>query len=119
METGSDCCELLLSAYTSSRRRRRLPPHAGPSGTGKERLEAQTCPAAYRSLFDSCYSSLYCTAMLSTLEPVVTVLLATWIFDERLNPIVMFGGTLILVAVILLTRGELEKKPSPRTSLVE
>jgi drug/metabolite transporter (DMT)-like permease len=58
-------------------------------------------------------------AMLSTLEPVVTVLLATWIFDERLNPIVMFGGTLILVAVILLTRGELEKKPSPRTSLVE
>lgn len=58
-------------------------------------------------------------AMLSTLEPVVTVLLATWIFDERLNPIVMFGGTLILFAVILLTRGELEKKPSPRTSLVE
>ena len=58
-------------------------------------------------------------AMLSTLEPVVTVLLATWIFDERLNPIVMFGGTLILVAVILLTRGDLEKKPSPETSLVE
>jgi drug/metabolite transporter (DMT)-like permease len=58
-------------------------------------------------------------AMLSTLEPVVTVLLATWIFGERLNPIVMFGGTLILVAVILLTRGELERKPSPRTSLVE
>ena len=58
-------------------------------------------------------------AMLSTLEPVVTVLLATWIFDERLNPIVMFGGTLILFAVILLTRGELEKKPSPRPSLVE
>jgi drug/metabolite transporter (DMT)-like permease len=58
-------------------------------------------------------------AMLSTLEPVVTVLLATWIFDEHLNPIVMFGGTLILVAVILLTGGELEKKPSPRTSLVE
>ena len=58
-------------------------------------------------------------AMLSTLEPVITVLLATWIFDERLNPIVMFGGTLILFAVILLTRGELEKKPSPRTSLVE
>ena len=58
-------------------------------------------------------------AMLSTLEPDVTVLLATWIFYERLNPIVMFGGTLILVAVILLTRGELEKKPSPSTSLVE
>src|SRR5688572_22619744 len=58
-------------------------------------------------------------AMLSTLEPVVTVLLAAWIFDERLNPIVMVGGALILVAVILLTRGELEKKLAPGTSLVE
>jgi drug/metabolite transporter (DMT)-like permease len=58
-------------------------------------------------------------AMLSTLEPVVTVLLAGWIYDERLKSIVMLGGGLILVAVILLTRGELERKPSPRTSLVE
>jgi len=58
-------------------------------------------------------------AMLSTLEPVVTVLLAAWIFDERLNSIVMLGGGLILIAVILLTRGELEKKPSLRTPLVE
>jgi drug/metabolite transporter (DMT)-like permease len=58
-------------------------------------------------------------AMLSTLEPVVTVLLAAWIFDERLKAIVMLGGGLILVAVILLTRGELEKKPSLRTPLVE
>jgi len=58
-------------------------------------------------------------AMLSTLEPVVTVLLAAWIFTERLGPIVMFGGTLILVAVILLTRGELKKKPSPTTSPIE
>jgi len=46
-------------------------------------------------------------AMLSTLEPVVTVLLAGWIFDERLKPIVMLGGGLILIAVILLTRGEM------------
>ena len=45
-------------------------------------------------------------AMLSTLEPVVTVLLAAWIFDEKLGSIVMLGGGLILVAVILLTRGE-------------
>jgi len=50
-------------------------------------------------------------AMLSTLEPVVTVLLAAWIFDERLKPIVMLGGGLILVAVVFLTRGELEAKP--------
>ncbi len=58
-------------------------------------------------------------AMLSTLEPVVTVLLAAWIFNERLKPIVMLGGGLILLAVILLTRGELEKKTSLETPLVE
>jgi drug/metabolite transporter (DMT)-like permease len=57
-------------------------------------------------------------AMLSTLEPVVTVLLAAWIFSERLHPIVMLGGGFILVAVILLTRGELEKR-SLETSPVE
>lgn len=55
-------------------------------------------------------------AMLSTLEPVVTVLLAAWIFDERLQAIVMLGGGLILVAVILLTRGEMKAiyKPDKR-----
>jgi drug/metabolite transporter (DMT)-like permease len=58
-------------------------------------------------------------AMLSTLEPVVTVLLAAWLFDERLKPIILLGGGLILVAVILLTRGELEKKPSLETPVVE
>jgi drug/metabolite transporter (DMT)-like permease len=58
-------------------------------------------------------------AMLSTLEPVVTVLLAAWIFDERLKAIVMLGGGLILVAVILLTRGEFEKKASVNASLAE
>jgi drug/metabolite transporter (DMT)-like permease len=45
-------------------------------------------------------------AMLSTLEPVVTVLLAAWIFGERLQSIALFGGGMILVAVIILTRGE-------------
>jgi drug/metabolite transporter (DMT)-like permease len=49
-------------------------------------------------------------AMLSTLEPVVTVLLAAWLFGERLTPIVMVGGGLILVAVVLLTRAELGKE---------
>jgi drug/metabolite transporter (DMT)-like permease len=48
-------------------------------------------------------------AMLSTLEPVVTVLLAAWLFGERLMPIVIVGGGLILIAVILLTRAELGK----------
>jgi len=58
-------------------------------------------------------------AMLSTLEPVVTVLLAVWIFDERLKAIVMLGGGLILMAVILLTSGEWEKKPALNNSLTE
>jgi drug/metabolite transporter (DMT)-like permease len=57
--------------------------------------------------------------MLSTLEPVVTVLLAAWIFDERLTPVVMLGGGLILVAVIFLARSELTMKPSLRASQVE
>ena len=58
-------------------------------------------------------------AMLSTLEPVVTVLRAAWLFGEVLKPIVMLGGGLILVAVILLTRGELGKRESMNTLVVE
>lgn len=49
-------------------------------------------------------------AMLSTIEPVVTVLLAAWLFGDQLQPIVLVGGGLILTAVILLTRSELRKK---------
>lgn len=45
-------------------------------------------------------------AMLSTFEPVVTVLLAWMIFGERLQPITIVGGVLILIAVALLTRNE-------------
>jgi drug/metabolite transporter (DMT)-like permease len=45
-------------------------------------------------------------SMLSTLEPVVTVLLAGMLFGERLQPITILGGCLILFAVILLTRSE-------------
>jgi drug/metabolite transporter (DMT)-like permease len=58
-------------------------------------------------------------SMLSTLEPVVTVLLAGLIFGERMQPVTILGGGLILTAVIVLTRGELEKKPSREISLVE
>ena len=46
-------------------------------------------------------------SMLSTFEPVVTVLLAAWLFGERLSPIILIGGGLILTAVILLTHAEL------------
>lgn len=58
-------------------------------------------------------------SLLSTLEPIVTVLLAAWIFEEQMKPVVMFGGGLILVAVILLTRREVEKKPALGKSVVE
>jgi drug/metabolite transporter (DMT)-like permease len=49
-------------------------------------------------------------AMLSTLEPVVTVLLAAWLFGERLTPVTLLGGGLILAAVLVLTRAELKKE---------
>ena len=45
-------------------------------------------------------------AMLSTIEPIVTVLLSTWLFGDKLAPIVLAGGLFILVAVLLLTRAE-------------
>ena len=56
-------------------------------------------------------------AMLSTLEPIVTVLLAAWLFGEKLLPAVMVGGGLILVAVILLTSTELRKENSSQPGL--
>ena len=48
-------------------------------------------------------------SMLSTLEPVVTVVLAAVLFNDALKPITLLGGCLILTAVILLTRAELRK----------
>jgi drug/metabolite transporter (DMT)-like permease len=59
------------------------------------------------------------SAMLSTLEPVVTVLLAAWLFGEKLAWIVLVGGGLILVAVIFLTRVETEKKTVLKISPVD
>jgi len=52
-------------------------------------------------------------AMLSTVEPVVTGLLATWIFGERLQTISLLGGGMILIAVILLTRRETSEIKEP------
>ena len=51
-------------------------------------------------------------SMLSTLEPVVTVALAAWLFDETLQSGSLLGGALILVAVIVLTRSELRQTES-------
>ena len=56
-------------------------------------------------------------AMLSTIEPIITVLLAAWLFGDKLLPIVMVGGGLILVAVILLTRAELSKDTDNQMAL--
>ena len=50
-------------------------------------------------------------AMLSTLEPVVTFLLAAWLFAERLEPITMVGGGLILVTIVILARNEFTQIP--------
>jgi drug/metabolite transporter (DMT)-like permease len=51
-------------------------------------------------------------AMLSTLEPVVTVLLAASLLGETLKPVALLGGGLILGAVVLLTGSELHR-PAP------
>jgi len=52
-------------------------------------------------------------SLLSTLEPIVTVLLAAWLFAERLDTVTMVGGALILVAVMILARVELRQIPPP------
>jgi len=46
-------------------------------------------------------------ATLSTIEPVVTVVLAALILDESITPLRILGGMMILLAVIILTRGGL------------
>lgn len=48
-------------------------------------------------------------SMLSTLEPVVTVLLAALLLGETLPPMTLMGGSLILASVILLARSELRQ----------
>jgi drug/metabolite transporter (DMT)-like permease len=54
-------------------------------------------------------------AMLSTLEPVVTVMLAAFLLDERLKSVALIGGVLILAGVLLLARSELRRQ-SPALS---
>jgi drug/metabolite transporter (DMT)-like permease len=49
-------------------------------------------------------------SMLSTLEPVVTVILVSFLFQEVLKPIAIIGGSMILFAVIVLTRSELRRE---------
>lgn len=49
------------------------------------------------------------TATLSTVEPVVTVVLAAAVLDESIGPAQLLGGALILVAVVALAR----RRPAP------
>ena len=51
-------------------------------------------------------------SMLSTFEPVVTVLLAAVLLDERLPPLALLGGGLILAAALLLARSG-SPRPAP------
>jgi drug/metabolite transporter (DMT)-like permease len=44
------------------------------------------------------------SSILSTLEPVVTVILACAMVDETLGPVQLVGGALVLVACVLLQR---------------
>ncbi len=49
-------------------------------------------------------------AMLSTIEPVVTVVLAALLLGEVVRPSTLLGGGLILGAVIILAQGELRRR---------
>lgn len=49
-------------------------------------------------------------AMVSTLEPVVTVILGVVWLNETIRPMTLIGGALILVTVLLLTQSELRRK---------
>jgi len=49
-------------------------------------------------------------ALLSTLEPAVTVVLAALLLGETLKPVSLIGGAIILVAVALLTRHALRSQ---------
>lgn len=52
-------------------------------------------------------------AMLSTLEPVITVGLAAWGLGETPTPLTLVGGALILAAVMVLTRAEMRPTSPP------
>jgi drug/metabolite transporter (DMT)-like permease len=46
-------------------------------------------------------------SILSTIEPVTTVILAMLVLDEVITPLRIAGGMMILFAVIILARSEL------------
>jgi drug/metabolite transporter (DMT)-like permease len=54
-------------------------------------------------------------ATLSTLEPVVSVLLAALLLGEHMTPVNLAGGALILLAAVLLARGEIRQQPNAKS----
>ncbi len=51
-------------------------------------------------------------SVLSTFEPVTTVILAVLFLGEKIGPTRIVGGGLILVAVVLLAKSEFKKSPA-------
>jgi drug/metabolite transporter (DMT)-like permease len=52
-------------------------------------------------------------SIISTIEPVYTILLAMLLFGERLEPLQLVGGVIVLVAVILAETGHPERVAEP------
>ena len=52
-------------------------------------------------------------AILSTAEPVVTVILAFLVFGELLGPLQLLGGALVIVAVLVLASARSSEVPEP------
>ncbi len=52
-------------------------------------------------------------SLISTVEPVYTVVLAMLLFGERLTPVQLAGGALVIVAVILAETGRPRRDPPP------
>jgi drug/metabolite transporter (DMT)-like permease len=59
------------------------------------------------------------TSLLSTLEPVMAVVLGALFLHERLSAMQGVGGLLILVAVVLLARADASKAPQHASTLSE
>ena len=55
-------------------------------------------------------------SIISTVEPVYTIVLAMLLFDESLEPMQVVGGVLVLVAVILAETGRHEHRRHARIS---
>lgn len=54
-------------------------------------------------------------SLLSTVEPVVTVLLAAALLGDRLSPVQLMGGALVLLAVVMVQGLQLWKPGQPST----